>query len=86
MTYKYLCDEDMLLYLQLLQTGHSSDSLRDFSQLIISQYTTLYKEKNVLIKSFFDSTSEGWLILKVHTWFYNVQVSLFFLWFIPCSD
>ena len=45
MTYTYLCDEDMLSYLQLLQTGHSSDSLRDFGQLIISQYTVLYKEK-----------------------------------------
>ena len=53
MTYKYLCDEDMLLYLQLLQTGHSSDSLRDFSQLIISQYTTLYKEKKCINQKLF---------------------------------
>ena len=45
MTYTYLCDEDMLPNLQYQQTGHSSDSLRDFSQSIISQYTTLYKQK-----------------------------------------
>ena len=64
MTYTYLCDEDMLSYLQLLQTGHSSDSLRDFGQLIISQYTVLYKEKMYQSKTF-DSTNRGWLILIV---------------------
>ena len=64
MTYTYLCDEDMLPYLQQPQTGHSSDSLRDFSQPIISQYTMLYKEKMYQSKAF-DSTNKGWLILKV---------------------
>ena len=64
MTYTYLCDEDMLPNLQEQQTGHSSDSLRDFSQLIISQCTTLYKEKMYQSKAF-DSTNEGWLILIV---------------------
>ena len=64
MRYTYLCDEDMLPYLQLLQTGHSSDSLRDFSQSIISQYTTLCKEKMYQSKAF-DSTNKGWLILIV---------------------
>ena len=37
MTYTYLCDENILLNLQNQQTGQSSDSLRDFSQSIISQ-------------------------------------------------
>ena len=60
-TCTYLCDEDMLLNLQYQQTGHSSDSLRDFSQSIISQYTTLYKEKMYQSKAF-DSTNKGWLI------------------------
>ena len=64
MTYTYLCDEDMLPNLQYLQTGHSSDSLRDFCQSIISQYTTLYKEKMYQSKAF-DSTNKGWLILIV---------------------
>ena len=54
----------MLLILQYQQTGHSSDSLRDFSQSIISQYTTLYKEKMYQSKAF-DSTNKGWLILIV---------------------
>ena len=47
MAYTYPSDEDMLPNLQYLQTSHSSDSLRDFSQLIISQYTKLYKEKKM---------------------------------------
>ena len=64
MTYTYLCDEDMLPNLQEPQTGHSSDSLRDFSQLIISQKTMLYKEKMNQSKAF-DSTNKGWLILTV---------------------
>ena len=65
MTYTYLCDEDMLPNLQYPQTGHSSNSLRDFSQLIISQYTTLYKEKKMYQSKAFDLTREGWLILIV---------------------
>ena len=64
MTYTYLCDEDILPNLQYHQTGHSSDSLRDFSQLIISQYTVLYKE-NMYQSKAFDSTNRGWLILIV---------------------
>lgn len=64
MTYTYLCDEDMLPNLQYPQSGHSSDSLRDFSQSIISQQTTLYKEKRYQSKAF-DSTNKGWLILIV---------------------
>ena len=54
----------MLPNLQCQQTGHSSDSLRDFSQSIISQYTTLYKEKMYQSKAF-ESTHKGWLILIV---------------------
>ena len=64
MTYTYLCDEYKLPNLQYQQTGRSSDSLRDFSQSIISQYTTLYKEKMYQSKAF-DSTNKGWLILIV---------------------
>ena len=68
MTYTYLCDENILLNLQYQQTGQSSDSLRDFSQSIISQQTTLYKKKIYQSKAF-DSTNEGWLILIVNQQF-----------------